>query len=294
MVIRPRRSVLYVPGTNARALEKARTLAVDAVILDLEDSVPPAGKEAARAQVLGAVAAAAFGTREVIVRINGLDTDWWLDDLNAAARAKPNAILVPKVSIPRHLEDVAERLIDISADHKIRIWAMMETSLAMVNAREIAAAAKDVETRLTCFVMGTNDLAKETRARVVPGRAPMLPWLMTCIAAAHAYGLDILDGVYNDLGDPDGFARECTQACDMGFDGKTIIHPSQIGACNAAFAPSADEVAQAKEVIAAFDRPENKGKGVIALHGRMVERLHVDMARRTVAIAEAIARAHSP
>ncbi len=294
MVIRPRRSVLYVPGTNARALDKARTLAVDAVILDLEDSVAPEGKEAARAQVMKAVAAAAFGAREVIVRINGLDTDWWLDDLNAAARAKPNAILVPKVSIPGHLEDVAERLVDISADHKIRIWAMMETSLAMVNAREIAAAAKDVETRLTCLVMGTNDLAKETRARIVPGRAPMLSWLMTCIAAAHAYGLDILDGVYDDIGDPDGFARECTQARDMGFDGKTIIHPSQIEACNAAFAPSADEVAQAKEIIAAFDRPENAGKGVIALHGRMVERLHVDMARRTVAIAEAITRAHSP
>ena len=293
MVIRPRRSVLYVPGTNARALDKARALAVDAVILDLEDSVPPEGKEAARAQVTKAVAAAAFGAREVIVRINGLDTDWWLDDLNAAARAKPNAILVPKVSIPGHLEDVAERLVDISADHKIRIWAMMETSLAMVNAREIAAAAKDVETRLTCLVLGTNDLAKETRARIVPGRAPMLSWLMTCIAAAHAYGLDILDGVYDDLGDPEGFARECTQARDMGFDGKTIIHPSQIEACNAAFAPSADEVAQAKEIIAAFDRPENAGKGVIALHGRMVERLHVDMARRTVAIAEAIAARES-
>jgi len=289
MTIRPRRSVLYVPGTNSRALDKARALAVDAVILDLEDSVPPEGKEAARAQVTKAVAAAAFGAREVIVRINGLDTDWWLDDLNAAARAKPNAILVPKVSIPGHLEDVAERLVDISADHKIRIWAMMETSLAMVNAREIAAAAKDVETRLTCLVLGTNDLAKETRARIVPGRAPMLSWLMTCIAAAHAYGLDILDGVYDDLGDPDGFARECTQARDMGFDGKTIIHPRQIEACNAAFAPSADEVAQAKEIIAAFDRPENAGKGVIALHGRMVERLHVDMARRTVAISEAIA-----
>ncbi len=293
MTIRPRRSVLYVPGTNSRALDKARALAVDAVILDLEDSVPPEGKEAARAQVTKAVAAAAFGAREVIVRINGLDTDWWLDDLNAAARTKPNAILVPKVSIPGHLEDVAERLVDISADHKIRIWAMMETSLAMVNAREIAAAAKDVETRLTCLVLGTNDLAKETRARIVPGRAPMLSWLMTCIAAAHAYGLDILDGVYDDLGDPEGFARECTQARDMGFDGKTIIHPSQIEACNAAFAPSADEVAQAKEIIAAFDRPENAGKGVIALHGRMVERLHVDMARRTVAIAEAIAARES-
>jgi len=288
MTVRPRRSVLYMPGSNARAIEKARTLPVDAVILDLEDSVAPEGKIAARAQVSDAVAARAFGAREVVVRINALDTQWWLDDLNAVAKAKPDAVLVPKVSNPGHLEDVAERLVDISADQKIRVWAMMETPLAMLNARDIAAAAADVETRLSAFVMGTNDLAKETRAAIKPGRAAMLPWLMNCVAAARAFGLDILDGVYNDLANAEGFARECNEGREMGFDGKTLIHPNQIAPCNAAFSPSAEEVAQAKKVIAAFDLPENRDKGVVQLDGRMVERLHADMARRTVAIGQAI------
>jgi citrate lyase subunit beta/citryl-CoA lyase len=287
MAIRPRRSALYMPGSNARAIEKARTLPADAVILDLEDSVAPEAKAAARQQVMDAVTAG-FGPREVIVRINGLDTQWWLDDLNAVARAKPDAVLVPKVSRPNHLEDVAERLVDISADQKIRVWAMMETPLAMLNARDIAAAASDVETRLAAFVMGTNDLAKETRAKITPGRAAMLPWLMNCVAAARAFGLDIIDGVYNDLADADGFARECGEAQEMGFDGKTLIHPNQIAPCNVAFSPSAEEVAQAQKIIAAFDLPENRDKGVVQLEGRMVERLHADMARRTVAIAQAI------
>jgi citrate lyase subunit beta/citryl-CoA lyase len=289
MSIRPRRSVLFMPGSNARAIEKARTLPADCVVLDLEDSVAPGGKEAAREQAMSAVADGGFGPREVVVRINGLDTEWWLEDVNAAAKAKPDAILIPKVSSPGHLEDVAERLVDISADRKIRIWAMMETPLAVLNAREIAAAAKDVETRLTCLVLGTNDLAKETRARILPGREPMRLWLMICVAAARAYGLDVIDGVYNDFRDEEGFVRECAEARDMGFDGKSLIHPSQIVASNAAFGPIAEEVAQAKAIIAAFDRPENVGKGVIELDGRMVERLHVDMARRTVAIADAIA-----
>ncbi len=293
MSIRPRRSVLYMPGSNARAIEKARTLAADAVILDLEDSVAPDAKAAARRQVTDAVSAGGFGAREVVVRINGLDTQWWLDDLNAVGKAKPDAVLVPKVSSPKHLEDVAERLVDISADQKIRVWAMMETPLAMLNARDIAAAATDVETRLAAFVMGTNDLAKETRAKIAPGRAAMLPWLMNCVAAARAFGLDILDGVYNDLADAEGFSRECAQARDMGFDGKTLIHPNQINPCNAAFSPSAEDVAQAKNIIAAFELPENRDKGVVQLDGRMVERLHADMARRTVAIAQAIeARRH--
>jgi citrate lyase subunit beta / citryl-CoA lyase len=288
MSIRPRRSVLYMPGSNARAIEKARTLEADAVILDLEDSVAPDAKAAARRQVTDAVSAGGFGAREVIVRINGLDTQWWLDDLNAVGKAKPDAVLVPKVSSPNHLEDVAERLVDISANQKIRVWAMMETPLAMLNARDIAAAASDVETRLAAFVMGTNDLAKETRAKIAPGRAAMLPWLMNCVAAARAFGLDILDGVYNDLADAEGFARECAQGRDMGFDGKTLIHPNQINPCNGAFSPSAEEVAQAKKIIAAFDLPENRDRGVVQLDGRMVERLHADMARRTVAIAQAI------
>jgi len=288
MIIRPRRSVLYMPGSNARAIEKARSLPADSVILDLEDSVAPDAKAAAREQVKEAVTAGGFGAREVIVRINALDTEWWLEDLNAVAKAKPDAVLVPKVSSPNNLEDVAERLVDISADHKIKVWAMMETPLAMLNARDIAAAAKDVETRLACFVMGTNDLAKDTRAKITPGRAPMLPWLMDCVAAARAFGIDILDGVYNDLGNAEGFAQECAQARDMGFDGKTLIHPNQIGPCNSAFSPGADEIAQARKIIAAFDLPGNKDKGVVQLEGRMVERLHADMARRTVAIAEAI------
>ncbi len=288
MTIRPRRSVLYMPGSNARAIEKARSLPADTVILDLEDSVAPDTKPAARKQVTDAVTAGGFGAREVIVRINGLDTQWWLEDLDAVAKCKPDGVLVPKISHPRNLEDVAKRLVDISADHKIRVWAMMETPLAMLNAAEIAAAARDVETRLAGFVMGTNDLAKDTRAKITPGRAAMLPWLMNCVAAARAFGIDILDGVYNDLGNAEGFAQECAQARDLGFDGKTLIHPNQIEPCNAAFSPGADEVEQAKKIIAAFDLPENKGKGVIQLDGRMVERLHADMARRTVAIAEAI------
>jgi citrate lyase subunit beta/citryl-CoA lyase len=289
MKIRPRRSVLYMPGSNARALEKARTLPADTLILDLEDSVAPEAKDTARAQVMDAIAAGAFAPREVVVRINGLDTQWWLDDVNAAAKVKPDALLVPKVSSPSQLEDVAERLVDISADQKIRIWAMMETPLAMLYAREIASAAKDVETRLSCLVMGTNDLAKETRTRILPRRGFLRLWLMTCIVAARAYGLDILDGVYNDLSDTEGFARECAEARDMGFDGKTLIHPNQIDVCNKTFSPTPEEIAQARQVIAAFELPENAGKGVIAIGGRMVERLHADMARRTVAIAEAIA-----
>jgi citrate lyase subunit beta/citryl-CoA lyase len=229
-----------------------------------------------------------FGAREVLVRINGLDTQWWLEDLDAVAKSRPDAVLLPKVSHSRLLEDLAERLVDIGADHRIRVWAMMETPLAMLNAGEIASAARDSETRLTGFVMGTNDLAKETRARITTGRAAMLPWLMTCVAAARAFGLDILDGVYNDLGDSEGFARECREGRDMGFDGKTLIHPGQIEACNAAFAPTAEEVALARQIIAAFELPENRDKGVVTVEGRMVERLHADMARRTVTLAQAI------
>jgi citrate lyase subunit beta/citryl-CoA lyase len=289
MTIRPRRSVLYMPGSNARAIEKARSLPADAIILDLEDSVAPQSKPAARQQVADAVKAGGFGPREVVVRINGLDTQWWLDDLNAVAHARPDAILVPKISSPGQFDDVIERLVDIGAGHEVRVWAMMETPLAMLHADRIAAAALDPETRLTVFVMGTNDLAKDTRAKIMPGRAAMLPWLMTCIAAARAYGVEIIDGVYNDLGNAEGFAQECAQSRDLGFDGKTLIHPNQIEPCNAAFSPDAAEVAQAKTVIAAFDLPENQGKGVVQLDGRMVERLHADMARRTVAIAQAIA-----
>jgi citrate lyase subunit beta/citryl-CoA lyase len=278
-----------MPGSNARALEKARELPADALILDLEDAVAPEAKAAARGAIVNALKTG-FGDREVIVRINGLDTQWWVEDLNTIAPAKPDAILVPKISNPDQLQDLASRMIDLAADKRMRIWAMMETPLAMLNAREIAAAALDAETRLAGFVMGTNDLAKDTRARLLPGRAPMLPWLMTCVAAARAYGLAILDGVYNDLGNAEGFVDECKQARELGFDGKTLIHPRQIEPCNEAFSPSAEEIESARKMIAAFELPENKDKGVVQIDGRMVERLHADMAKQTVAIADAIAK----
>ena len=289
MTIRPRRSVLYMPGSNARAMEKARTLPVDGVILDLEDSVAPDAKAQARHATVNAVKTGGFGHREVIIRINGLDTEWGSDDLTAAAAAAPDAILVPKVSSPDQLELIGQRLFDTHTDLHTRIWVMIETPLAILNAAAIAEGAKDSETRLSGFVMGTNDLAKETRARIVPGRAPMVPWLMGCIAAARISGIGILDGVYNAIGDADGFVRECVQARDFGFDGKTLIHPSQIGPCNEAFSPTPEEVGEARKIIAAFERPENRDKGVVALDGRMIERMHADMARRTVAMAEAIA-----
>jgi citrate lyase subunit beta / citryl-CoA lyase len=289
MTVRPRRSVLYMPGSNARALEKARELPTDGLILDLEDAVAPEAKAQAREAIVKALKNG-FGDREVLVRINGLDTRWWVEDLNAIAGAKPDAVLVPKVSDPGQLQDLAARIVDMGTDPHVRVWAMMETPLAMLNVGEIAAAALDSETRLTGFVMGTNDLAKDTRARLVPGRAPMLPWLMNCVAAARAYGLDILDGVYNDLGDAEGFAAECLQARDLGFDGKTLIHPKQIEPCNTAFSPTEEEVATARKMIAAFELPENRDKGVVQIDGRMVERLHAEMAQRTVAIADAIAK----
>jgi citrate lyase subunit beta/citryl-CoA lyase len=294
MTVRPRRSVLYMPGSNARALEKARELPADGLILDLEDAVAPEAKAQAREAIVNALKNGGFGQREVMVRINGLDTQWWVEDLNAIISAKPNVILLPKISEPGQLQDVAERLVDLGAEHHISVWAMMETPLAMLNVGEIAAAALDTETRLAGFVMGTNDLAKDTRARLVPGRAPMLPWLMNCVAAARAYGLSILDGVYNDLGNAEGFAEECKQAAELGFDGKTLIHPRQIEPCNTAFSPSPEEVALARKMIAAFELPENADKGVVQIDGRMVERLHAEMAKQTVAVADAIAQGQKP
>ena len=290
MAIRPRRSLLYMPGSNARAMEKARELPADVVIFDLEDAVAPDAKAKARELIIAALKQGGFGRREVIVRINGLDTPWWQDDL-AVAAANPDAILVPKVSGPEALREVAKHLVGVRAEARVGIWAMMETPLAMLKARDIAAVARDAGSRLAGFVMGTNDLAKDTRARLLPGRAPMLPWLMTCIAAARAYSIDIVDGVYNELGNAEGFAAECRQARDLGFDGKTLIHPQQIGPCNEAFSPTADEVAWARKIIGAFELPENVSKGVIQVDGRMVERLHADMAQRTVAIADAITAA---
>jgi len=285
--IRPRRSVLYMPGSNARALEKARTLDADALILDLEDAVSPDMKADARAQVAAAVKAGGYGGRELVIRINALDTEWGHADLDAAIDAGPDAILVPKPNRAADLEAVARKVEE--AGRTIALWAMVETPLAILNIQDIAGCAAHSHAPLTAFVMGTNDLAKETRARFVPGRAPMLPWLVTSVLAARAYGLDIVDGVYNDFRDEDGFRAECVEARDLGMDGKTLIHPAQLAAANEVFASTEAEVEQARKIIAAFELPENQGKGAISLDGRMVELLHAEMARRTVALAEAIA-----
>ncbi len=287
--IRPRRSALYMPGSNARALEKAREIAADVLILDLEDAVAPDAKATAREQVCAAVKAGGYGRRELVIRVNGTGTPWFTEDLAAATEAKPQAILIPKVSAPETLHDVGGLLNGLWADPAIAIWAMIETPLAILDVERIARAARDPVTRLSCFVMGTNDLAKETRARFVPGRAPMLPWLTSALLAARAHGIDILDGVYNDIKDEAGFLAECEQGRDLGFDGRTLIHPSQVAAANAVFAPDEAELTKARAVIAAFDLPENAGKGAIQLDGRMVELLHAEMARRTVALADAIA-----
>lgn len=289
MTIRPRRSVLYMPGSNARALEKARGLPADTLILDLEDAVAPEQKDMARDQVVAAVGAGGYGKRELVVRINAIDTPWGEADLAAVAKAAPDAILIPKVSSPEALVAVGLRLRRLGLSETTNLWAMIETPLAILQANDIASTALDVDTRLTCFVMGTNDLIKETRARPVPGRAPLVPWLMNALAAARAYGLDIIDGVFNDLADEAGFRAECEQGRDLGFDGKTLIHPNQIASANALFAPSSDDIAQAQKIAEAFALPANRDKGAITVDGRMVERLHVEMAKRTLALADAIA-----
>ncbi|HEY0105543.1 MAG TPA: CoA ester lyase [Rhizomicrobium sp.] len=287
--LRPRRSVLYMPGSNARALEKARSLPADALILDLEDAVAPDGKDVARQQVCDVVRARGFGKREVIVRINALTTPWGEADLSAVSEAQPDAILVPKISTPADLNDVEARLVAYHHLRKMAVWAMVETPAAILNIAAIAASGG----RLACFVMGTNDLIKEIRGLHTPDRANLSAALSLSVLAARANGLAAIDGVYNDIADADGFKASCEQARAFGFDGKTLIHPSQVESCNAVFAPSAQDVAAARKLIAAFAQPENKGKGAIKLDGRMVELLHADIARGTVAMADAIAALES-
>jgi citrate lyase subunit beta / citryl-CoA lyase len=288
-MIRPRRSLLFMPGSNARALEKARNLPADGLILDLEDSVAPDAKAKAREQIAQAVTAKGFGRREVLIRTNGLDTPWWADDVAMAGAVEPDGILVPKVSSVEDLDRIGSRLKEIGAGAKVKVWAMIETARAVLDADKLAASVRDPKTRLAGFVFGPNDISRETRIRMLPGRATMIPMIINCVLAAHAHGLDMLDGPYGDIGNLDGFAAECAQGRDLGFDGKTLIHPSHIDACNAIFTPPADEVAEARKIISAFEKPENASRGAIQLDGRMVERLHAEMAKRTIAIADAIA-----
>jgi citrate lyase subunit beta / citryl-CoA lyase len=284
-ILRPRRSVLYMPGANERALQKAKDLPADAFILDLEDSVAPDAKTEARRRVAMAAASGVYGGREVTIRVNAPGTPWHNDDLCAAAEAGPDAVVVPKVDAPATVHAVERALERAGASDHTAIWAMVETPAAMLNAEAIATASE----RLTVLVMGTNDLAKELHAEHVPGRAPLLTGLSLCLLAARAAGRAILDGVWNDVRDLEGFEAECLQGRQFGFDGKTLIHPKQVDICNRVFAPSDAQVEHARRVIAAFDEAAAEGRGVVTVDGRMVENLHVEDARRVLALHSAVA-----
>ncbi|BCG84907.1 citryl-CoA lyase [Mesorhizobium sp. 113-3-9] len=288
---RPRRSVLYVPASSDKALAKIAQLACDAVIIDLEDAVAPADKVAAREKLAGIFAnrPVASGRRcEMVVRVNALASEWGADDLLAAAKFEPDGILLSKVATPRDILEVGDVLDDNFAPDSVKLWAMIETPKAMLNIGAIAELGRDSASRLNCFVAGTNDLAKDTGVLATPDRRYLVPWLMQMVLAARAGGLDMLDGVANDFRDLDAFARECAEAAAMGFDGKTLIHPAQIDAANRAFAPSPAALTEARLVKDAFALAENSGKGVIALNGRMVERLHLAQAEKLLAKAAAI------
>ncbi len=281
---RPRRSVLYMPGSNARAQEKAKSLPADAIILDLEDAVAPDAKEEARAQVCASVTGGGYGGRELIIRANGLDTPWGEDDIKAASAAAPDAILIPKVESAQMVHDALARMDAAGAPETTALWCMMETPRAILRAEEIASASP----RISTLVMGTSDLVKDVHARHTPMRLPMLTSLALCILAARAEGLAVLDGVYLDLKNEQGFRDACVQGLELGFDGKTLIHPSQVAPTNEVFAPDADEVTHAYKVIEAFAEAEKEGKGVVVVDGQLVENLHVENAKRLVALAEAI------
>src|SRR3954454_4556967 len=278
------RSVLYMPSSNERALEKAKTIAADGIIFDLEDAVAPDAKVLAREQACAAAGSSDYGNRLLTVRCNGLDTPWGHDDLTAAARSGATAVVIPKVSGPQHLRQVDNVLDDAGAPESLAVWAMVETPAAIFAVRDIAAFE-----RVSVLVLGTNDLAKELRASLVPGRAPLLPHLATALLAAREAGIAVLDGVYNDVKDLEGFEAECRQGMEMGFDGKTLIHPTQVEIANRIWAPSEEEVAHARRVIEAFDEAQRDGRGVVTVDGRMIENLHVHTPRRTLSVAEAIA-----
>jgi citrate lyase subunit beta/citryl-CoA lyase len=279
---RPRRSALYMPASNPRAIDKARSLACDVVILDLEDAVAPDAKGEARTLAVEAVKAGGFGRREVVIRVNGLDTPWGRDDLAAAATVAAHAVLVPKISGAVHMAEYARHLAS-----GVKLWAMIETCASLFVLDQIAGAGGPLE----CLVIGGNDLAKEMHCRPGVMRAPLMGALGLSVAAARAHGLSILDAVYNEIEDDEGLGRQCRQGVEFGFDGKTLIHPRQVDAANAAFSPEPDAVIWSRTIVAAFDLPENSSKGVLKIEGRMVERLHLEEAQRLIAIAEAIAAA---
>jgi len=281
---RPRRSVLYMPGSNARALEKGRTLPADGLILDLEDAVAPDAKATARTTIREAIAAGGYGGRELVVRTNGLNTPWGYDDLVMAAGSGADAVLLPKVESADMVRQAEAVLRANGSPDGQTIWCMMETPLGMLNAKEIAGASP----KLGGLLMGTSDLAKDLHAAHTRDRLPMITSLGLCLLAARAYGLAILDGVHLDLNDDEGFAHSCRQGRELGFDGKTLIHPKTIAACNEAFAPSADEVAFARRIIQAHAEAAAQGKGVVLVDGKLVENLHVENAKRLVSMAEAI------
>ena len=281
---RPRRSVLYMPAANERALEKAKGIPADAIIFDLEDAVSPDSKDDARARAVAAASSGEYGKKELTIRCNSLSTPWGAADIAAAATAPVSAVVIPKIDSVAEVDAVSRALDAAGAPETMSIWAMIETPTAVMDCRAIAA-----HPRVAVLVMGTNDLAKELRARQVPGRHPLVPSLHLALLAAREAGKPVLDGVYNDIKDPEGFADECRQGAEMGFDGKTLIHPDQVGGANAAWTPSEAEVEHSRRVIAAFDEALALGKGVVQLDGRMIENLHVDTARRILAVAEAVA-----
>ena len=281
--LRPRRSVLYMPSSNEKALEKAKTIPADALIFDLEDAVAPDAKPTARANAVAAAQSGAYGHREVTIRCNGLDTQWGADDIAAAAKSGAAAVVIPKIADTKQLDDVSKHLTASGAPESMKIWAMVETPTAIFNARAIAA-----HPRVAVLIMGTNDLAKELRATQVRGRSPLVPHLATALLAAREADKIILDGVFNDVKDLDAFRAECEQGMHMGFDGKTLIHPGQVEICNEVWAPTASDVDYARRVIAAFDEAQAEGRGVITVDGRMIENLHVDNARRVLSVQAAI------
>jgi len=287
MISKLKRSVLAMPGSNARALEKGKSLAADVLMFELEDGVAETAKETARQQVADAVAGGGYGARQIVVRVNARGSQWYKPDIAAIAPAGPDAIVIPKVNARDDILKAAADIVAAGAPPKTRIWAMIETPRAIFDIEKIASAADDSAARLEALVLGPNDIAKSTRARLTPGRPALVSWLSAGVLAARVHGIEIIDGIYNDFNDESGLRQEAQQGRDMGFDGKMLIHPNQIGPVNTIFAPSAGEVDFARKIIAIFDLAENADKGVVQIDGQMVERLHLDIARRTLALTEA-------